>query len=175
MANSKILLSDLKSDNCSSRVQVRLLRFWEAGYVRRGGELMSVHMLLPDSKSVLILLTIVMSISGDLPLILRICSIRDFVSYATIMPATMNASHFSRFMLSPSSPRRLRRDLQRLMGSRLWEGGELLDIILSRGGKYKEEDAKFVMIQIFDCILSSPRCCTPRSQTQDYNERTTNL
>ncbi|CAF1768347.1 unnamed protein product [Brassica oleracea] len=64
----------------------------------------------------------------------------------------MNASHFSRFMV------RLRRDLQRLMGSRLWEGGELLDIILSRGGKYKEEDAKFVMIQIL--------CCTPRSQTQ---------
>ncbi|WZZ50551.1 hypothetical protein YC2023_050658 [Brassica napus] len=67
---------------------------------------------------------------------------------ATIMPATVNASHFSRFMvrvqLSPSSPRRLRR----LMGSRLWEGGELLDIILSRGGKYKEEDANFVMIQI---------------------------
>ncbi|KAF3501222.1 hypothetical protein F2Q69_00044106 [Brassica cretica] len=134
MANSKILPSDLKSDKCSSRVQVRLLRFWETRYVRRGGELMSVHMLLPDSK-------------------------------ATIMPATVNASHFSRFMvrvqLSPSSPRRLRRDLQRLMGSRckessediesfvwLWEGGELLDIILSRGGKYKEEDAKFVMIQI---------------------------
>nr|VDD08146.1 unnamed protein product [Brassica oleracea] len=69
-------------------------------------------------------------------------------SKATIMPATVNASHFSRFMvrvqLSPSSPRRLRR----LMGSRLWEGGELLDIILSRGGKYKEEDANFVMIQI---------------------------
>ncbi|KAL0646934.1 hypothetical protein Bca4012_045225 [Brassica carinata] len=121
MANSKILLSDLKSDKCSSRVQVRLLRFWEARYVRRGGELMSVHMLLPDSK-------------------------------ATIMSATVNASHFSRCMvrvqLSPSSPRRLRRDLRRLVGSRLWEGGELLDIILSRGGKYKEEDAKFVMIQI---------------------------
>ncbi|KAF3582341.1 hypothetical protein DY000_02030445 [Brassica cretica] len=111
MANSKILLSDLKSDKCSYRVQVRLLLFWEARYVRRSGELMSIHMLLPGSK-------------------------------ATIMPATVNASHFSHFMvrvqLSPSSPRRLR----------LWEGGELLDIILSRGGKYKEEDANFVMIQI---------------------------
>ncbi|KAL0750679.1 hypothetical protein Bca101_032682 [Brassica carinata] len=134
MANSKILLSDLKSDKCSSRVQVRLLRFWEARYVRRGGELMSVHMLLPDSK-------------------------------ATIMSATVNASHFSRCMvrvqLSPSSPRRLR----------LWEGGELLDIILSRGGCKVCYDTNIVS----DCILSSPRCCTPRSQTQDYNERTTNL
>ncbi|KAF3553691.1 hypothetical protein F2Q69_00012288 [Brassica cretica] len=133
MANSKILLSDLKSDKCSYRVQVRLLLFWEARYVRRSGELMSIHMLLPGSK-------------------------------ATIMPATVNASHFSRFMvrvqLSPSSPRRLRNDFCNLMCTCkessediesfvwLWEGGELLDIILSRGGKYKEEDANFVMIQI---------------------------
>ncbi|CAF1832738.1 unnamed protein product [Brassica oleracea var. botrytis] len=119
MANSKILLSDLKSDKCSYRVQVRLLLFWEARYVRRSGELMSIHMLLPGSK-------------------------------ATIMPATVNASHFSRFMvrvqLSPSSPRRLRDVV--ICCFRLWEGGELLDIILSRGGKYKEEDANFVMIQI---------------------------
>ncbi|KAG5397007.1 hypothetical protein IGI04_018821 [Brassica rapa subsp. trilocularis] len=135
IANSKNFLFDLKSDKCSSRVQVRLLRFWEARYVRPSGELMSVHMFLPDSK-------------------------------ATIMPATVNASHFSRFMvrvqLSPPSRR-----LRRLMGSRLWEGGELLDIILSRGGKYKEEDAKFVMVQdiVSDCILSSPKCCTPISQT----------
>ncbi|KAH0883750.1 hypothetical protein HID58_059846 [Brassica napus] len=50
MANSKILLSDLKSDKCSYRVQVRLLLFWEARYVRRSGELMSIHMLLPGSK-----------------------------------------------------------------------------------------------------------------------------
>ncbi|KAG2288786.1 hypothetical protein Bca52824_048390 [Brassica carinata] len=77
-------------------------------------------------------------------------------SKATIMPATVNASHFSRFMvrvqLSPSSPRRLR----------LWEGGELLDIILSRGGCKFCYDTNIVS----DCILSSPRCCTPRSQTQ---------
>ncbi|KAF3501227.1 hypothetical protein F2Q69_00044107 [Brassica cretica] len=96
MANSKILLSDLKSDKCSSRVQVRLLRFWEARYVRRGGELMSVHMLLPDSK-------------------------------ATIMSATVNASHFSRCMVRVQlshSPRRLRLDLRRLVGSRCKESSE---------------------------------------------------
>ncbi|KAL0740402.1 hypothetical protein Bca4012_081915 [Brassica carinata] len=121
MANSKVFLSDLKSGKCSSRVQVRLLRFWEVRIVRCGGELISVDMLLLDSK-------------------------------ATLIPAPVNASHFSRFMvrvqLSPSSPRRLRRDLRRLMGSQLWEEGVLLDIILSRGGKYKEEDAKILMIQI---------------------------
>ncbi|XP_010558347.1 PREDICTED: CDPK-related kinase 5-like [Tarenaya hassleriana] len=34
----------------------------------------------------------------------------------------------------------------------LCEGGELLDRILSRGGKYTEEDAKAVMIQIFNVV-----------------------
>uniref|UniRef100_A0A2P2L935 non-specific serine/threonine protein kinase n=1 Tax=Rhizophora mucronata TaxID=61149 RepID=A0A2P2L935_RHIMU len=34
----------------------------------------------------------------------------------------------------------------------LCEGGELLDRILSRGGKYKEEDAKAVLIQILNVV-----------------------
>ncbi|XP_019422352.1 PREDICTED: CDPK-related kinase 5-like isoform X1 [Lupinus angustifolius] len=34
----------------------------------------------------------------------------------------------------------------------LCEGGELLDRILSRGGKYTEEDAKFVLRQILDVV-----------------------
>ncbi|GMY11729.1 CDPK-related kinase 5 [Fagus crenata] len=34
----------------------------------------------------------------------------------------------------------------------LCEGGELLDRILSRGGKYTEDDAKAVMIQIFNVV-----------------------
>ncbi|KAI4348589.1 hypothetical protein L6164_009297 [Bauhinia variegata] len=34
----------------------------------------------------------------------------------------------------------------------LCKGGELLDRILSRGGKYSEEDAKFVMIQILSVV-----------------------
>ncbi|KHN29838.1 CDPK-related protein kinase [Glycine soja] len=32
----------------------------------------------------------------------------------------------------------------------LCEGGELLDMILSRGGKYLEDDAKAVMVQILN-------------------------
>ncbi|KAG2309038.1 hypothetical protein Bca52824_028786 [Brassica carinata] len=50
MANNLVFLSDLQ-DGCSfSSVQVRLLRFWEARNVRRGGELMGVDMLLLDSQ-----------------------------------------------------------------------------------------------------------------------------
>ncbi|CAF2149389.1 unnamed protein product [Brassica rapa] len=51
MANGVVLLSDLQTGRSSSSVQVRLLRFWEARYVRRGGELMKVDMLLLDSQA----------------------------------------------------------------------------------------------------------------------------
>ncbi|KAG5377920.1 hypothetical protein IGI04_025762 [Brassica rapa subsp. trilocularis] len=37
---------DLRTGQCSSTVQVRLLRYWEARYARLGGELMGVDMLL---------------------------------------------------------------------------------------------------------------------------------
>ncbi|XP_056847802.1 uncharacterized protein LOC108821370 isoform X3 [Raphanus sativus] len=39
-----------KSGRSSSTVEVRLLRFWEAKNVRRGGELTGVDMLLVDSQ-----------------------------------------------------------------------------------------------------------------------------
>ncbi|KAG6719930.1 hypothetical protein I3842_03G032500 [Carya illinoinensis] len=35
---------------------------------------------------------------------------------------------------------------------RLCKGGELLDRILSRGGKYSEDDAKVVMVQILSVV-----------------------
>ena len=50
MANVLVFLSDLQAGRSSSTVEVRLLRFWEARNVRRGGELMGVDMLLLDSK-----------------------------------------------------------------------------------------------------------------------------
>ncbi|KAG5387858.1 hypothetical protein IGI04_029399 [Brassica rapa subsp. trilocularis] len=50
MANVLVLLSDLQSGGSSSTVEVRLLRFWEARNVCRGGELMGVDMLLLDSQ-----------------------------------------------------------------------------------------------------------------------------
>ncbi|WZZ84833.1 hypothetical protein YC2023_113412 [Brassica napus] len=53
MANVLALLSDLQTGRSSSTVEVRLLRFWEARNVRRGGELMGVDMLLIDSQEVL--------------------------------------------------------------------------------------------------------------------------
>ncbi|XP_020223434.1 probable terpene synthase 3 [Cajanus cajan] len=35
---------------------------------------------------------------------------------------------------------------------RLWEGGELLDRILDRGGRYPEDDAKAILVQILDVV-----------------------
>ncbi|KAF2586240.1 hypothetical protein F2Q70_00036757 [Brassica cretica] len=54
MANSCTLLADLKAGRCSNTAEVRLLRVWEARNVKKGGELMSVDMLLLDEKSTLI-------------------------------------------------------------------------------------------------------------------------
>lgn len=50
MANSQVLLADLKAGRCSNVAEVRLLRFWEAINVRKGGELMSVDMLFVDEN-----------------------------------------------------------------------------------------------------------------------------
>ncbi|WZZ90076.1 hypothetical protein YC2023_118655 [Brassica napus] len=149
MANSKILLSDLKSDNCSSRVQVRLLRFWEAGYVRRGGELMSVHMLLPDSKP----LFPFYGVSPAQSFFSKKAPARSPATYGIAVSLVMNlaVAIFNTLLLLSlremiTKQRESSEDIESFVW--LWEGGELLDIILSRGGKYKEEDAKFVMIQI---------------------------
>ncbi|WZY74538.1 hypothetical protein YC2023_006778 [Brassica napus] len=48
MANSRVFFSDLKSSKCTSVVEARLLQFWEARHVKRGGELMWVEMLPVD-------------------------------------------------------------------------------------------------------------------------------
>nr|VDD36846.1 unnamed protein product [Brassica oleracea] len=53
MANSRVLLADLKAGRCSNVAEVRLLRFWEARNVRKGGEPMSVDMLFVDENSTL--------------------------------------------------------------------------------------------------------------------------
>ncbi|KAH0898764.1 hypothetical protein HID58_048332 [Brassica napus] len=45
-AQSRFFFSDLKSGKCTSVVEARLLRFWEARNVKRSGELMWVDMLL---------------------------------------------------------------------------------------------------------------------------------
>ncbi|KAG2303636.1 hypothetical protein Bca52824_032287 [Brassica carinata] len=39
-----------QAGHCSSTLEVRLLIFWKARKVKRGGELMGVHMLLLDVK-----------------------------------------------------------------------------------------------------------------------------
>lgn len=51
MANSQVFISHLESGRCYSTIEVRLLRFWEARNVRCGDELMSIDMLLLDSKT----------------------------------------------------------------------------------------------------------------------------
>ncbi|CAN7007440.1 unnamed protein product [Brassica rapa subsp. trilocularis] len=48
MVISRVFFSDLKSGKCSGVVEARLLQFWEARNVKRGGELMWVDMLLVD-------------------------------------------------------------------------------------------------------------------------------
>ncbi|KAF2586305.1 hypothetical protein F2Q70_00036542 [Brassica cretica] len=49
MANSKVLFSGLKFGKCSSVVEARLMRFWEARNVKCGGELMWVDLLMVNS------------------------------------------------------------------------------------------------------------------------------
>ncbi|KAG2282717.1 hypothetical protein Bca52824_053937 [Brassica carinata] len=48
MANSRFFFSDLKSGKCTSVVEARLLRFWEARNVKRSGELMWVANCRPN-------------------------------------------------------------------------------------------------------------------------------
>ncbi|CAH8306070.1 unnamed protein product [Eruca vesicaria subsp. sativa] len=50
MENSYTLLADLKAGICFNAVEVRLLRFWEARNVRKGGELKSVDLLFVDEN-----------------------------------------------------------------------------------------------------------------------------
>ncbi|WZZ29615.1 hypothetical protein YC2023_013016 [Brassica napus] len=52
MASTSTILAALKYGRCSStvEVEVRLLRFWEARNIKRGGHFMGVNMLLLDSK-----------------------------------------------------------------------------------------------------------------------------
>lgn len=50
MASSPLCFSDLKAGRNAQPVVARLLRFWEARNVKKGGELMGVDMLLLDEK-----------------------------------------------------------------------------------------------------------------------------
>ncbi|WZZ16892.1 hypothetical protein YC2023_109981 [Brassica napus] len=60
MASTSTIIAALKYGRCSStvEVEVRLLLFWEARNIKRGGHLMGVDMLLLDSKAMLIPATI---------------------------------------------------------------------------------------------------------------------
>ncbi|KAG2314733.1 hypothetical protein Bca52824_017855 [Brassica carinata] len=53
MAATRVFFSDLKAGKCSSTVEARLLRFWEARNMKRGGELMWVDMLTVDVNTVM--------------------------------------------------------------------------------------------------------------------------
>ncbi|KAF2552743.1 hypothetical protein F2Q68_00037027 [Brassica cretica] len=59
MANTRVFFSDLKSGGkCSSVVEARLLRYWEARNVKRGGDLMWVDMLMIDVNATIMQATI---------------------------------------------------------------------------------------------------------------------
>ena len=45
---TKVFFFDLKAGQCSSVVEARLLRFWQAKNVKRGGELMWMDLLMVD-------------------------------------------------------------------------------------------------------------------------------
>ncbi|WZZ51640.1 hypothetical protein YC2023_051747 [Brassica napus] len=55
MATSYTLLADLRVGRCSKTAKVHLLRVWEARNINKGGELMSVDMLLIDENVRLLL------------------------------------------------------------------------------------------------------------------------
>ncbi|WZZ01770.1 hypothetical protein YC2023_074098 [Brassica napus] len=54
MANSYTFLDNLRAGRCSNTAEVRLLRFWEAKNINKGGALMSVEMLLIDEHSTVV-------------------------------------------------------------------------------------------------------------------------
>ncbi|CAN7048494.1 unnamed protein product [Brassica rapa subsp. trilocularis] len=54
MANSYTLLANLRAGRCSNTAEVRLLRFWEARNINKGGELMSIELLLIDEADTLV-------------------------------------------------------------------------------------------------------------------------
>ncbi|KAH0891212.1 hypothetical protein HID58_053641, partial [Brassica napus] len=54
MANSYTLLANLRAGRCSNTAEVRLLRFWEARNINKGGELMSIEMLLIDEADTMV-------------------------------------------------------------------------------------------------------------------------
>lgn len=51
---SYTLLADLRAGRCSNTVEVRLLRFWEARNINKGGELLSLDLLLIDEDSTVV-------------------------------------------------------------------------------------------------------------------------
>ncbi|KAG5388158.1 hypothetical protein IGI04_029699 [Brassica rapa subsp. trilocularis] len=70
MANSRAF-SDLKSGQCSSVVEARLLRFWEARNVKCGGEIKWMDLLMVDVKATMMQVTISSS-QSDIYLILYV-------------------------------------------------------------------------------------------------------
>ncbi|KAG2327189.1 hypothetical protein Bca52824_009917 [Brassica carinata] len=65
MDNNLVFLSNLQTGRSSSSVEVRLLRFWEARNVRRGGELMGVDMLLLDPQPAMVVTPLGTKIESD--------------------------------------------------------------------------------------------------------------
>ncbi|XP_013632409.1 PREDICTED: uncharacterized protein LOC106337846 [Brassica oleracea var. oleracea] len=55
---AKVFFSDLKAGRCSSVVEARLLRYWEARNVKRGGELMWMDLLMVNVNSTVMQVTI---------------------------------------------------------------------------------------------------------------------
>ncbi|KAJ4909189.1 Uncharacterized protein Rs2_03810 [Raphanus sativus] len=66
MANSYTVLANLRAGRCSNKVEVRLLRFWDAKNIK-GGKLISLEMLLIDEEYLRFLSPYVYCLSGRTP------------------------------------------------------------------------------------------------------------
>ncbi|CAN6881123.1 unnamed protein product [Brassica oleracea var. botrytis] len=64
MSSSYVFLANLRAVRCSNTAELRLLKFWEAHNVRKGGGLISVDKLLLDEQSTIIHGTINLIQSG---------------------------------------------------------------------------------------------------------------
>lgn len=102
---TRMFFSDLKSGGkCSSVVEARLLRYWEARNVKRGGELMWVDMLMIDVNVSLFRdpANLLQFVSSFVYFWFKFSGWLLFLSYidsvqATIMQATIYANRLPRF------------------------------------------------------------------------------
>ncbi|CAF1915930.1 unnamed protein product [Brassica oleracea] len=85
-------LANLRTGRCSNTAEVRLLRFWEAQNIRKGGELMSLDMLLLDEQ-----VTLPLSIFSDRLRFSACHLIILSLKQSTLIQGTVNAARLDTY------------------------------------------------------------------------------